>query len=115
MDYRDQGNNWTATYASGDVIKFCANPGGGIGVFRNVGGGVFGITSRFVALQEGPLASAPFVSFTPDAPSSGGHYVGMPVPVIVDIIESGATTISPAIPAIPALGTPVPLPPFEEV
>lgn len=109
----EDGAIWTATYASGDVIKFYANPLNENVVDRVVGGGVYGYTLRFVALQGGPLANGDFVSFTPDAPDYPKAYDGMPVPVIVDTIESGTTTTLPAIPAIPALGTPVPLPPFE--
>ncbi len=107
------GALWTATYASGDAIKFYANPLNEDPVVRFVVSGVYGLTLRFVALQGGPLANSAFVSFTPDAPADPVVYDGAPVPVIVDILESGTTTTLPAIPAIPALGTPVPLPPFE--
>ncbi len=113
--YRSLSPIWTATYASGDVIKFYANPDNESVPMRTVGGGVYGFTLRFVALSGGPLANEAFVSFTPDEPGTPGSYDGMPIPVIKDIIAYGDAYTYPAIPAIPALGTPVPLPPFATV
>lgn len=108
------GAVWTAAYASGDKVKFTVSSGEGDLDWREVQADVHGFTFAVKALHGGPLAGGwwDWVSFAPDAPWSSEVYDGMPDPVIVDVIAYGKTTTYPAIPAIPPLGTIIPLPPF---
>lgn len=108
----DPGAVWTATYASGDKVKFAVNPGEDGVILRWVGGSVYGFTFPVMTLHGGPLPSDGWVSFTPDDTRDPEFYDDVPTPIILDIISYGADYYRPAIPAIPALGTIIPMPPL---